>query len=580
MINLLGGLLLKRTIWSSLILFFLISSFISGCSNSIPVASASGGNSIAASMASSTQKVVASATPTKNIPASLWLDPTLPGVLQEEIKTQNGYQLADTRESADLSLALAPNPSSVDNVIGQVQWVYALVAPFPTVTDATLSSDLKNFWLGNSVANAPLQKLLVSDETVAVFNALWGTSSSANVETVSKDQLATNDFKAPGTWAIVPFDELTPRWKVIKIDGLSPLDKPLDTSAYALKADFVLSSSIQDTNLQAVGKTILSSLPLTNRDESKMTVLMMTGTTALVRAIAYKMEIKGLDYPIEKVKDWFANADLIHVSNEVSFDPTCPYPDYNQHGLQFCSSPRYLKTLQDLGVNVVELTGNHENDYGSQYLESTIDTYNNLGWSVFGGGKTEAEAQAPVKVEANGNKIAFIGCNPAGPTSDWATGVKAGSAPCDMKYFTQQISDLKSQGYVVIATFQQDEIYNSYSYGDQLAQVFRDSANAGADIVSGSEAHYAMGFQFIGNSLIHFGLGNFLFDQMAVQGVPDDNIRREFIDRHIIYNGKYMSTELLTAELVDWAQPTPMTDQQRTAFLTDVFNGSFWSKKQ
>ena len=136
-------------------------------------------------MASSTQKVVASATPTKNIPASLWLDPTLPGVLQEEIKTQNGYQLADTRESADLSLALAPNPSSVDNVIGQVQWVYALVAPFPTVTDATLSSDLKNFWLGNSVANAPLQKLLVSEETVADFNALWGTSSSANVETVS-----------------------------------------------------------------------------------------------------------------------------------------------------------------------------------------------------------------------------------------------------------------------------------------------------------------------------------------------------------------------------------------------------------
>jgi poly-gamma-glutamate synthesis protein (capsule biosynthesis protein) len=89
-----------------------------------------------------------------------------------------------------------------------------------------------------------------------------------------------------------------------------------------------------------------------------------------------------------------------------------------------------------------------------------------------------------------------------------------------------------------------------------------------------------MGFQFIGNNLIHFGLGNFMFDQMAYEGVPGDNIRREFIDRHIIYNGKYISTQLLTAQLVDWAQPNPMTEQQRVDFLTDVFNGSLWSKKQ
>jgi poly-gamma-glutamate synthesis protein (capsule biosynthesis protein) len=331
--------------------------------------------------------------------------------------------------------------------------------------------------------------------------------------------------------------------------------------------------------LQTAGKTLLGGLPATNRDESKMTVLMMTGTTALVRAIAYKMEIKGLDYPILKVKDWFKNADLIHVSDEVSFNPDCPFPDYNG-GLQMCSSPRYIQTLQDLGVNVVELTGNHENDYGSQYLESTIDTYKKLGWATFGGGKTPAEAQAPATVEANGNKIAFIGCNPDGPTSDWATDKQAGSAKCDMDYFAQQIKDLKAQGYVVVATFQQAEIYNSYIYGDQLAGVFRTAANSGADIVSGSEAHYAMGFQFIGNNLIHFGLGNFMFDQMAYEGVPGDNIRREFIDRHIIYNGKYISTQLLTAQLVDWAQPNPMTEQQRVDFLTDVFNGSLWSKKQ
>ena len=96
---------------------------------------------------------------------------------------------------------------------------------------------------------------------------------------------------------------------------------------------------------------------------------------------------------------------------------------------------------------------------------------------------------------------------------------------------------------------------------------------AGADIVSGSQSHYAMGFQFVGNSLIHFGLGNFLFDQMSYEGVGD-NIRREFIDRHIIYNGKYINTELLTAYLMDWAQPNPMDQQKREDFLTEIFHAS------
>jgi len=550
------------------LVFVFIFVIITGCANVM--------QTVVTPEASAT--VTAAPTATEPSKVTLWIDSSLPSALQSAMKQQSGLELVDSEPEAELKFTLAPANGQVENAIGQVQWIYALEAPFPTITDELSSQDLQQIWSGTLPANAPLQKLLVSAETKAIFDSLWGSSSATTVETVPEDQFASNDFKEPTTWAIVPFDQITPRWKVIQIDGLSPLDKPLDTKAYALKANFVLSSDEPDEVAQTQGKSLLSVLPATNRDESKMTVLMMTGTTALVRAIAYKMEIKGLDYPIEKVKDWFANADLIHVSDEVSFNPDCPFPDYNG-GLQMCSSPRYLQTLKDLGVNVVELTGNHENDYGSQYFESTIDTYKALGWYTFGGGKTPAEAQAPVKIEVNGNKIAFIGCNPDGPASDWATDKRAGSAQCDMDYFSQQIKDLKSQGYVVIATFQQAEIYNSYIYGDQLAEVFRTAANSGADIVSGSEAHFAMGFQFIGNNLIHFGLGNFLFDQMTYEDVGD-NIRREFIDKHIIYDGKYISTQLYTSWLVDWSQPTPMDANQRTSFLTDVFNGSIWSEKK
>jgi poly-gamma-glutamate synthesis protein (capsule biosynthesis protein) len=178
-------------------------------------------------------------------------------------------------------------------------------------------------------------------------------------------------------------------------------------------------------------------------------------------------------------------------------------------------------------------------------------------------------------MEVNGNKIAFIGCNTEGPIQDWATDTMAGAAKCDMEYFTTQIAELKAEGYVVVSTLQAHEIYTEYVYINYNAQDFLDPALAGADIVSGSQSHTPMSFHFVGNSLIHYGLGNFLFDNMTYEGL-DADIQREFIDRHIIYDGRYINTELLTARLADWSQPNPMTEEDRADFLTEFFANGNW----
>jgi poly-gamma-glutamate synthesis protein (capsule biosynthesis protein) len=103
---------------------------------------------------------------------------------------------------------------------------------------------------------------------------------------------------------------------------------------------------------------------------------------------------------------------------------------------------------------------------------------------------------------------------------------------------------------------------------------FERMANAGASIVQGSQAHYPQSMEFVTGALIHYGLGNLFFDQMGDGGeVPT---RHEFIDRHVIYDGRYISTELLTAELEDYARPRPMTPQERSAFLADYFAASGW----
>jgi len=48
------------------------------------------------------------------------------------------------------------------------------------------------------------------------------------------------------------------------------------------------------------------------------------------------------------------------------------------------------------------------------------------------------------------------------------------------------------------------------------------------------------------------------------------------VDRHVIYDGRHVSTELYTYLLEDSAQPRPMTAQERTALLTALFKASDW----
>ena len=72
-------------------------------------------------------------------------------------------------------------------------------------------------------------------------------------------------------------------------------------------------------------------------------------------------------------------------------------------------------------------------------------------------------------------------------------------------------------------------------------------AEAGAVIVTGSQAHQPHAFEFERGSFLHYGLGNLFFDQTN-QGEPP---RTAFIDRHVFYDGRHISTELLTIYFVD-----------------------------
>jgi len=535
-----------------------------------------------------TAPTITSTTPSAAVisePLMLFLPEPLPiGILNNDLPITYKQSLSSNSTLWFGVLQSAPQ----GEVLHTSTWVYALVAPFPTLLDNITMDEFSKLWFGQ-IDNPAISttKLYVPKAIAKTLESEWGYRDQSTV--IMVDTIPDPDtLWEENAWAILPFDELNPKLKVISIDEISPLFKDFDPSAYPLSFQYLLvdNQSISPVYTASDVQTIIDAISPTNRDPEKMTTLIMTGVTALVRATAYKMEVNGVLYPGEEIVNWLSEADLTHISNEVSFYEDCPFPNPNSRMLLFCSDPKYIELIEYIGADIIELTGNHNNDslyvYGIDVVPYTLDLYRQRGMSYFGGGLNLTEAQSPLLITHNGNQLAFIGCNAPGPDFAWATDEHGGAAPCgDYQWMVDEISRLQGEGVLPIATFQYYEDYYNFA-GEHHIRDFGKMAEAGAVIVNGSQAHRPKGMAFEHGAFIDYGLGNLFFDQM---GIIDDygnqilQTRWEVIQRHTFYNGQHLSAELLTAMLYDYAQPRPMTEHERQVFLEELFSASNWNSR-
>ncbi len=500
---------------------------------------------------------------------SVWLPPYLPDNLRSNVNFPGGTVLSSKEASADIRLDV-----SADDPVSR--WVYALAAPFSTVTDSITSSELIALWTGNPSESSSVDRILVDGNTKLIFEKFWGLASPDTVKIVSNDAMLEDAWNEHTAWALIPFELLEPRWKVISVDGYSPIQKTFDTLHYPLSVPFSFIGSQQTVALlKNDPKTKSMRLSIgTNRDGSKMTVVALTGVTALVRGTAYLMETSGLTYPAMDIGSILRDADITHISNEIPFVTSCPKPfvdKVSENKLVFCSKPEYIQLLESVGTDVVELTGDHFRDWGAQAMLDTVDMYDERGWKYYGGGRNLEEGWKPALFEHNGNKIAFIGCNGKAPGYATASETSPGAVICDYERASKLVSSLRAQGYIPIFTFQHVEYYR-YKPTSEIIEDFHVPARAGAAIVSGSQAHQPQALEFYQGSFIHYGLGNLFFDQYFEGSAQ----RKAFIDQHIFYDGKHISTELVTIQFVDMARPRLMTTEERDFLLKDVFFASGW----
>jgi len=508
------------------------------------------------------QDAVPSATPEV---LRFWVAPYLPENITRGFVAPVALETVNEKANAHLWLEVSSEGLPVSSL------VYALVAPFPTLNDGASFADLKQSWQGGPTGDFSRGNLYLTERTLNVFTMLWGQPQGSFVRTVSEEELLGTVWANAPAWSLVPFDQLRPEWKVLAVDGVTPLSKDFEPEAYSLSVPVTL-NGVDAGLLPPVAEALSSSLPAAvNRNPDKLTTVVLTGVTALVRATAFEMENKGILHPAGELGPMLRAADILHISNEVPFAEGCPPPKPVSDRLVFCSDDRYIELLEDIGTDVVELTGDHFSDWGTAATLHTFDLYDAEGWLYYGGGRTPEQGRLPITMEHNGNKIAFIGCNGKGGSYTPSTIGQPGAVDCDFDLIESEIGRLKQEGYVVIMTFQHHETY-AFVPPPKLVNEFIFTADAGADIVSGSQAHQPHGMTFHNGSTVMYGLGNLFFDQL----LNSEDTSRALVARHIIYDGRHISTEIITIYFADFSEPLYLEGDGRRHLLEQVFDASEW----
>jgi hypothetical protein len=408
------------------------------------------------------------------------------------------------------------------------EWRYAVIAPTYAASEDIAMPALTAAWQRGELA--------ASVETAAAMTALLGPGAPRLLAPGAQPRF---DARRPAL-AIVAAEQLVPAWKVVTVDGHHPLD--------AAPGGLVVPLCASGADRSAVR----------NIDPALVTTVAITGVTALTRLTAELIDRKGTDYPIKDVEPWLAAADFVHISNEVSFVGKDCQP-YRSLMTAFCARDSYIKLLEAAHARIIELTGSHLPDYGRSWIDHTLELYRQRGWVWFGGGHDQLDGSQPRIIAHHGNKLAFLGCNMHWTTSHVIT-EGPGVAACDLARMRWQIAELVRDHVVPIVSIQHEEVYH-HDVPDEIVRDFRNLAAAGAAVVNGSQAHCAHPWEVHRGAYIHYGGGNFLFDQQAT------NTQDATADRLYVYANRLLTVGHLYTRLEEFGRPRPMTARERTGYL-------------
>ena len=344
-------------------------------------------------------------------------------------------------------------------------------------------------------------------------------------------------------------------------------------------------SPLTERGQAALGK-LTTPLPITNRDPNKLTVLAMTGVTAMARNSAVAIDRSGdPGFLARQVGPELAAADLTTTSNEISIFDGC-VADNTLNNVLLCSKPAYWENLEFSGIDAIGLTGNHMNDFSYDNFRSTLQLYADKQMPTYGGGGDENRRAQAADPGTQREPAGLPGLQPVG------TGVVSQQAGRHRKRLGRAGQPRRSSASIKSrwspTSRQPSSRRTSFSprcstpssmrpattRSKPLPQEetdFRALSDGGADVVTGIMAHAPQAVELRDGREILYGLGNLYFDQ--TWSWPT---RTGLVARHTIYDGKLINTELLVTVIQDNFQLRWATPKERMQVLRSVFDVSRW----
>ena len=172
--------------------------------------------------------------------------------------------------------------------------------------------------------------------------------------------------------------------------------------------------------------------------------------------------------------------------------------------------PECIPFLKKINGNIWNIANNHIMDCGREGLESTLRYARENGVPTVGVGLDIHQAAKPVIIENDGADIGIISVTQE--ETPTATETSEGTVQWDdLEKISQMIADVKKTcRWCVLVVHAGPEFCQLMP--PSIRDIYQQYLTLGADVVVGHHPHVVQNYEIVGDKIIFYSLGNFVFD--------------------------------------------------------------------
>ena len=347
--------------------------------------------------------------------------------------------------------------------------------------------------------------LYVATEAEAWHQRMYGGTDATFLPT---EALLARVAAEPGAVGLVPYAAPVLDVLALTIDGHDPYRDPAATAPLADRRWVHADSEVEAVRLAAIAGWATAP----SYDPAG---IVATGEHIPARCVQATLAETGYKAMFEDVRDLVTRADYAIAPWEPSIVDDEPTPCVLTFNLQ--AAPEAAEAVAAAGFDLAFTVGNHLGDCWTGCgapgaVLSTVRTLQAAGLATVGAGEDLTEATAMHTEEIDGVAFAFLAYDDIAREFYGATDDYAGTNPLDLKRLAEDVRAAKAVADHVIVGFSWGVEYEADPSSRQI-EASQIAMEAGASLIVGNHPHWVQATERMGDGLVLYALGNFVFDQ-------------------------------------------------------------------